>query len=51
MAGEMPGIDVAHAKTPATESELGAKGAGESGTGAATERDARPGLDPRHAYL
>ena len=35
MAGEMPDIDVAHVQTPTTESELGAKGAGESGTGAA----------------
>ncbi len=35
MAGEMPDIDVAHVQTLTTESELGAKGAGESGTGAA----------------
>lgn len=35
MAGEMPDIDVAHVETPTSESELGAKGAGESGTGAA----------------
>ena len=35
MAGEMPDIDVAHVQTPTTESELGAKGAGESGTAAA----------------
>ena len=31
----MPDIDVAHVQTPTTESELGAKGVGESGTGAA----------------
>ena len=35
MAGEMPDIDVAHIQTPTTVSELGAKGVGESGTGAA----------------
>ncbi len=35
MAGEMPDIDVAHVQTPTTISELGAKGVGESGTGAA----------------
>ena len=35
MAAEMPDIEVAHVQTPTTESELGAKGAGESGTGAA----------------
>ena len=35
MAGEMPEIEVAHVQTPTSESELGAKGAGESGTGAA----------------
>ena len=35
MAGEMPDIDVAHIQTPTTISELGAKGVGESGTGAA----------------
>ena len=35
MAAEMPDIDVAHVSTPTGESELGAKGAGESGTGAA----------------
>ncbi len=35
MAGEMPDIEVAHVETPTSESELGAKGAGESGTGAA----------------
>ena len=35
MAGEMPDIDVAHVQTPTSVSELGAKGVGESGTGAA----------------
>ncbi len=35
MAGEMPDIEVAHIQTPTTVSELGAKGVGESGTGAA----------------
>jgi carbon-monoxide dehydrogenase large subunit len=35
MAYEMPDIEVGHVETPTTESELGAKGAGESGTGAA----------------
>jgi carbon-monoxide dehydrogenase large subunit len=35
MAGEMPDIDVTHIQTPTTVSELGAKGVGESGTGAA----------------
>ncbi len=34
MAGEMPDIDVAHIQTPTGVSELGAKGVGESGTGA-----------------
>ena len=31
----MPDIEVAHVQTPTTVSELGAKGGGESGTGAA----------------
>ena len=35
MAAEMPDIDVAHVETPSSVSELGAKGVGESGTGAA----------------
>jgi carbon-monoxide dehydrogenase large subunit len=35
MAAEMPDIDVAHVQTPSSVSELGAKGVGESGTGAA----------------
>ena len=35
MAGEMPDIDVVHVQTPTSVSELGAKGVGESGTGAA----------------
>ena len=35
MAGEMPDIVVAHVQTPTTVSDLGAKGVGESGTGAA----------------
>ncbi len=35
MAGEMPDIDVEHIQTPTTISALGAKGVGESGTGAA----------------
>jgi CO/xanthine dehydrogenase Mo-binding subunit len=35
MAAEMPDIDVAHIETPSSVSELGAKGVGESGTGAA----------------
>jgi len=35
MAAEMPDIDVAHVETPTSASLLGAKGVGESGTGAA----------------
>lgn len=35
MAGEMPDIEVAHIQTLTSVSELGAKGVGESGTGAA----------------
>jgi len=35
MASEMPDIEVAHIETPTSVSELGAKGVGESGTGAA----------------
>jgi carbon-monoxide dehydrogenase large subunit len=35
MAGEMPDIDVGHVVSPTTESELGAKGAGEAGTAGA----------------
>ena len=35
MAAEMPDIDVAHVQTLSSVSELGAKGVGESGTGAA----------------
>jgi len=35
MAVEMPDIDVAHVETPSSLSMLGAKGVGESGTGAA----------------
>ena len=35
MAGEMPDINVYHIQTPTSVSELGAKGVGESGTGAA----------------
>lgn len=35
MAGEMPDIEVGHIETPTAESELGAKGAGEAGTGGA----------------
>ena len=35
MAGEMPDIEVAHIQTHTSVSELGAKGVGESGTGAA----------------
>jgi carbon-monoxide dehydrogenase large subunit len=35
MAAEMPDIDVTHVETPASVSGLGAKGVGESGTGAA----------------
>jgi carbon-monoxide dehydrogenase large subunit len=35
MAFEMPDIDVAHVQTLSSVSELGAKGVGESGTGAA----------------
>ena len=32
---DVPDIEVAHIETPTSESELGAKGAGEDGTGAA----------------
>ena len=35
MAAEMPDIEVGHVVTPTAESELGAKGAGEAGTGGA----------------
>ena len=35
MASEMPDIDVAHVQTHTGVSELGSKGVGESGTGAA----------------
>jgi len=35
MASEMPDIEVVHVQTPSSVSELGAKGVGESGTGAA----------------
>jgi carbon-monoxide dehydrogenase large subunit len=35
MAAEMPDIVVAHVETPTATSELGAKGAGEAGTGGA----------------
>lgn len=35
MAGEMPDITLAHVETPTSETSLGAKGAGESGTAAA----------------
>ena len=35
MAAEMPDIDVTHVETPTSASGLGAKGVGESGTGAA----------------
>lgn len=35
MAGEMPDIVVEHVETPTSESALGAKGAGEAGTGGA----------------
>ena len=35
MAAEMPDIEVVHIETPSSVSELGAKGVGESGTGAA----------------
>ncbi len=35
MMSEMPDIEIDHIQTPTSESELGAKGAGESGTGAA----------------
>ncbi|MEZ5657158.1 MAG: xanthine dehydrogenase family protein molybdopterin-binding subunit [Burkholderiaceae bacterium] len=35
MAGEMPDIEIAHIETPTRTSSLGAKGAGEAGTGGA----------------
>jgi carbon-monoxide dehydrogenase large subunit len=35
MAAEMPDIEIAHVETPTTTSVLGAKGAGEAGTGGA----------------
>jgi carbon-monoxide dehydrogenase large subunit len=35
MASEMPNIIVGHVETPTKTSELGAKGAGEAGTGGA----------------
>ena len=41
MASEMPDIDVAHVQTPTSISELGAKGVGESGTGAAPDPEER----------
>ena len=35
MSSEMPDIEIAHIETPSSTSELGAKGAGEAGTGGA----------------
>jgi carbon-monoxide dehydrogenase large subunit len=35
MSGEMPDIDIGHVVSPTSESELGAKGAGEAGTAGA----------------
>ncbi|WHZ34443.1 xanthine dehydrogenase family protein molybdopterin-binding subunit [Sagittula sp. MA-2] len=35
MAGEMPDMQIGHVETPTSESELGAKGAGEAGTAGA----------------
>ena len=35
MAGEMPDMEIGHVVTPTTDSELGAKGAGEAGTAGA----------------
>ena len=35
MAPDMPDIEVGHVVTPTTDSELGAKGAGEAGTAVA----------------
>ncbi|MAF49005.1 MAG: xanthine dehydrogenase family protein molybdopterin-binding subunit [Rhodospirillales bacterium] len=35
MAGEMPDIEVGHVESPMAESEIGAKGVGEAGTGGA----------------
>jgi carbon-monoxide dehydrogenase large subunit len=35
MAAEMPDIEIGHVASPTAESELGAKGAGEAGTGGA----------------
>ncbi len=35
MAGETPDIEIGHIESPTAESELGAKGAGEAGTGGA----------------
>jgi carbon-monoxide dehydrogenase large subunit len=35
MAAEMPDIEIGHVVSPTTDSELGAKGAGEAGTAGA----------------
>ena len=54
MAGEMPDIDVLHIQTPTGVSALGAKGVGESGTGAAPAavmNAVNDALQPFNAYL
>lgn len=54
MAAEMPDIDVMHIQTPTSVSELGAKGVGESGTGAAPAvvmNAINDALRPFHAHV
>ncbi|MCZ6605755.1 MAG: molybdopterin-dependent oxidoreductase, partial [Alphaproteobacteria bacterium] len=54
MAFEMPDIEVAHVETPTGTSELGAKGAGEAGTGgapAAIMNAVNDALGPRRARV
>jgi len=54
MSGEMPDIDVGHVVSPTSESELGAKGAGEAGTagaGASDSNAVNDGLKPFGAVI
>jgi CO/xanthine dehydrogenase Mo-binding subunit len=54
MAAEMPDIVVAHVETPTAESMLGAKGAGEAGTGgapAAVMNAVNDALAPFHVHV
>jgi carbon-monoxide dehydrogenase large subunit len=54
MSAEMPDIDVGHVISPTTESELGAKGAGEAGTAgaaAAVMNAVNDALQPFDAWI